>query len=197
MTSPRWKPRFCASEPSATSSTTTPSADGIEPQFVGERRREIGDLDAHERRARADHDLLARRLRRGLRARSSTSLLAAAQHAELRGAAERLGGEAVVERIRIVDRLAVDRHDQVAGLQARARRRALWRDARDQRAGGPLSPMLSAMSGVTACSLAPSHGRFTVVPPPLRRGDHHLAPCWRGSRSRCPASRPSARRSRC
>ena len=27
--------------------------------------------------------------------------------------------------------------------------------------------MLSAISGVTACSLAPSHGRFTALPPPL------------------------------
>ena len=40
-------------------------------------------------------------------------------HAELRAAAERLGGEAVVERVLVVDRLPVDRHDQVAGLQAR------------------------------------------------------------------------------
>jgi hypothetical protein len=46
-------------------------------------------------------------------------------HAELRAAAERLGGEAVVERILVVDRLSVDRNDQVAGLQPRARRRAL------------------------------------------------------------------------
>ena len=27
--------------------------------------------------------------------------------------------------------------------------------------------MLSAISGVTACSLAPSHGRLTALPPPL------------------------------
>ena len=32
---------------------------------------------------------------------------------------------------------------------------------------GRLSPMLSAMSAVTACSLAPSQGRFTALPPPL------------------------------
>ena len=38
----------------------------LQLQFVGERRRKIGDLDARKRRARADHDLIARRFRRGL-----------------------------------------------------------------------------------------------------------------------------------
>ena len=52
-------------------------------------------------------------------ATATRRLLAAAQHAELRLAAERLGGEAVVERIRVVDGLAVDGDDQVAGLEAR------------------------------------------------------------------------------
>ena len=32
---------------------------------------------------------------------------------------------------------------------------------------GRLIPRLSSMSGVTACSLAPSHGRLTAVPPLL------------------------------
>src|SRR4029077_15651465 len=32
---------------------------------------------------------------------------------------------------------------------------------------GRLSPILSAMSAVTACNLAPSHGRATALPPVL------------------------------
>ena len=32
---------------------------------------------------------------------------------------------------------------------------------------GERKPRLSAISGVTACSLAPSHGRFTALPPIL------------------------------
>jgi hypothetical protein len=32
---------------------------------------------------------------------------------------------------------------------------------------GRLSPKFSAISGVTSCSLAPSHGRLTVLPPVL------------------------------
>ena len=30
------------------------------------------------------------------------------------------------------------------------------------------------MSGVTSCSLAPSHGRLIVLPPRFGRGDDHL-----------------------
>ena len=41
------------SEPSSTSTTTTPSVGAVEPQLVGERRRQVGDLRARERRARA------------------------------------------------------------------------------------------------------------------------------------------------
>src|SRR2546429_4786026 len=49
--------------------------------------------------------------------------LAAAHDADLRVAAEPLGGEAIIERVLIVDRLPVDRDDQIADLQARARDR--------------------------------------------------------------------------
>ena len=48
-----------------------------------------------------------------------------ALHVDLRGAAKRARDEAVVEGIRIVHRLAVDRDDQVGGLQAGPRRRAV------------------------------------------------------------------------
>src|SRR5262249_59933821 len=39
---------------------------GVEPQLLGQGRREIGDLRAGERRARANDQLVARRLGRGL-----------------------------------------------------------------------------------------------------------------------------------
>ena len=57
-----------------------------------------------------------------------------ALHVDLRGAAKRARDEAVVEGIRIVHRLAVDRDDQVGGLQAGPRRRPVGGDACDQRA---------------------------------------------------------------
>ena len=57
-----------------------------------------------------------------------------ALHVDLRGAAKRARDEAVVEGIRIVHRLAVDRNDQVGGLQAGPRRRPVGDDACDPRA---------------------------------------------------------------
>ena len=39
---------------------------------------------------------------------------------------------------------------------------------------GRLSPRLSAISGVTACSFAPSHGRLTTEPPLLAEATDHL-----------------------
>ena len=78
----------------------------IEPQLVGQRRRQVGDLGAEERRARFDQDLVARHFRRGFERDRDLALLAAAHHAELDLAAERMRGEAVVEGVGIVDRLA-------------------------------------------------------------------------------------------
>ena len=57
-----------------------------------------------------------------------------ALHVDLRGAAKRARDEAVVEGIRIVHRLAVDRDDQVGGLQAGPRRRPVGDHACDPRA---------------------------------------------------------------
>src|ERR1700687_4417068 len=39
---------------------------------------------------------------------------------------------------------------------------------------GRLSPILSAISEVTVCRCAPSHGRVTALPPPLARAAHPL-----------------------
>ena len=92
-------------------------------------------------------------------------------HAELRAAAERLGREAVVEGVGVVDRLAVDRDDQ-SPVFSPARAAGLFRATLATSApAGRFRPRLSAISGVTACSLAPSHGRFTALPPLLRGSD--------------------------
>ena len=86
----------------------------IEPQFVGERGRQIADLGALERRA-AFITISSRGVSGAVcKATEAVEILAAALNADLRGAAERPGAEAVVEGIGIVDRLAVDRDDQIA-----------------------------------------------------------------------------------
>ena len=100
----------------------------LELQFVGQRRRQIGDLGAGKRRARADGDLVARRRRRRCAAPPARSVRAAvAQRAERRRAAERLGGEAVIEGVEVVDLLPVDRNDHVAGFEPGMRGRAVRR----------------------------------------------------------------------
>ena len=98
----------------------------------------------------------------------SASSSAATDDAEPRAAAHRLGSEAVVEGVGILDRLSIDGDDQVAGFEPRARRRARrCRRFAISAPEGRLSPRPSAISGVTACSRAPSQGRFTVEPPLL------------------------------
>ena len=76
--------------------------------------------------------------------------------------------EAIVEGVRVIDRLSVDRDDDVAGLAGPP-----WPPVRrpttlaTSAPAGRFRPRFSAISGVTACSLAPSHGRCTALPPPL------------------------------
>ena len=86
------------------------------------------------------HRVARRRLRRRREADLRDDLLAAAQHAERRLPAERLGAEPIADRLRIVDRLAVDRDDDVAALQPRLGGRALRIDVGEQRAGRPIEP---------------------------------------------------------
>ena len=137
-TSPRWKPRLCAGEPLATSTITTPSADGSSRSSSAS----AGDRLATLAPVNGERALITSSsrggVRRGLERDRDRRLLAAAHDAELRGAAERLGGEAVVEGVGVVDRLAVDDDDQVAGLEAGARGGAAAVHGGDQRAGRPL-----------------------------------------------------------
>src|SRR5579883_540064 len=56
---------------------------------------------------------------------------------DLRAAAQRLGGEVVIERVGVVDRHAVDADDEIAGPQAGARGRTVGGHARHQRATRP------------------------------------------------------------
>ena len=94
--------------------------------------------------------------------------LAAAQDAELGAAAERLGGEAVVEGVGVVDRLAVDGDDQVAGLQAARAAGLVGVTLGDQRAGRALEAEALGDLRRHRLQLAPSQGRLTALPPLLR-----------------------------
>ena len=81
-----WKPSRCADRALATSTITTPCDRRIEPQLVGERRRQVGDLGALERRTRDSMTISSRGgLRRRLERDRDRRLLAAAQQAELGG----------------------------------------------------------------------------------------------------------------
>ena len=132
--SPGWKPTLRGRRVIGDSMTTTPSALGIEPQLIGKRRRDIGDLRAQERRARSDHDLVAAVSGAVSSAMVELHLLAVAQDVEsarCRRAAWWRSGSRTHWDPR---RLSVDRDDQIASLEARARRRAFrrrrWRPAR-------------------------------------------------------------------
>jgi hypothetical protein len=72
-----------------------------------------------------------------------------ALYVDLRGAAKRTRDEAVVEGIRIVHRLAVDRDDQVGGLQAGPRRRL------------PLGTMLATPRATTSRGTGPA--RMAII----------------------------------
>src|SRR5215831_12785823 len=73
----------------------------VEAQLLGKRRRKVGDLGAEERRPGANLDLFARRLRRGLQADGDGDFAPLPQQRDLGIAAERLGGKAIVEGVRI------------------------------------------------------------------------------------------------
>src|SRR5262249_14213927 len=113
---------------------------GIEPQALRKRRREVGYLGTLERRPRSDDKFLVRRLRGGLERDVDRELLAGPHNAKPRMTADRLGSEAVVERIGVIDRLPIDSGDEAAVLEARLRCGAGRRDARHQRAGRALDP---------------------------------------------------------
>ena len=134
--SPFRKPTDCASEPSATADNDDALGLRIEAQLVGERRRQIGDRGAKEWRPGLDLDLLETAYRAApFRAPTPTVMSGPAASADLRRTAERLGAEAVIEGVRIVDRCAVDTDQEVAGLDAGARGRPAWNEAGDERAG--------------------------------------------------------------
>ena len=113
---------------------------GVDPQFVGQRGRDVGHLGALERRARGQDDLVAAGIGRGLERNVDLDGLAGALHVDLRAAAERTGGEAIIKAVGIVDGLAVDRDHQIGQFQPCPRRRAARRDIGDQRAGGNAKP---------------------------------------------------------
>src|ERR1039457_2790982 len=100
--SPLRKPIDCAVDASATLTMTTP--------WLCESSRS-SSASADERRAGMDLDLLARRVGSGLQPDRDSHFVALAKQTDLRGAAERLGGEAIIEGIRVIDDRAVDTDD--------------------------------------------------------------------------------------
>ncbi len=136
--SPFWNPKLWATEPFSTSVTATPSAAVSSRNSSASAGDRLASLRPEQGRARLDHGLLARRFRRRLQRDRDLDLAPAPHDAELRLAAHRLGGEAIVEGVGIVDRLSVHFDDEIAGAQARARRRAARGDGVDQRSGRPL-----------------------------------------------------------
>ena len=92
-------------------------------------------------------------------------LTALAKQADLRLTAERLGGEAIVESVRILDRNAVDADQEIAGFNARTPGGAVGHDARHQRAARHLEAQAIGDVGRNSCSWAPSQGRLTTELP--------------------------------
>ena len=123
--SPFWKPSRLRRRAVGDADDHDAVALQVEPQLIGQRRRQVSHGGAEERRPRADLDLLARHVRRDLQSYRDDQLFALAEEADLRRAAERLGGETIIEGIGIIDDRAVDADDEVAGLEAGARRRTL------------------------------------------------------------------------
>ena len=99
--------------------------------------------------------------------------MAAAQQAERRRTAERLGGEAIVEGIDVVDRLAIDRNDDVAGLEAGMLGRAAARDAGDQRAGRALEAHAVGDVGGDLLQLGTEPGPLHRAAAAFGGGHHH------------------------
>src|SRR5271170_750958 len=85
-----------------------------------------------------DLALVARGVGQALQSDVDDDILALPDEADPRDPAERLGGEAVIERVRIVDRRAVDTDDEVAGLDPRTRGGTVGDKAGDERAARPL-----------------------------------------------------------
>ena len=146
---------------------------GIEVQLVGHRRRDVGDLGALERRARGQHDLVAAGVGRGLQRHRELYGLAGALHIDLRAAAERPRREAIVERVGIVDRLPVDRDDQVGQFQARPRCRTVRRDIGDQRAVRQLQSQRLGDFGRHRLQARAEPRPLHRLAAALRRGHHH------------------------
>src|SRR5262249_4694770 len=143
-------------------------------QLIDERRRKIGDLDPGKWRARPDYDLFAWQVWRGLQ-RDSHRLLASRPHdAKARGATKRLGREAVIESVRVLDVLTIDRHDEIPGLERSARRRAVRRDIRDQRTGRTFEAHAVGDIGRDCLQLGTKPGPRHRLAAGLGRSHHHL-----------------------
>ena len=90
-----------------------------------------------------------------------------------RGAAERLGGEAIIEGVDVIDRLVVDRNNDVAGLETGLRGRAARRHVGDQRTGRPLELHAVGNVGGELLQLGAEPGPQHGVAAAFGGGHHH------------------------
>ena len=109
-------------------------------QLVGHRRRDVRNLRALEWRAPGQDDFVAAGIGRGFQRQRQLHRLAGALHVDLRRTAERTRRKTVIEGIGIVDRLPVDRDDQIRRFQSSPRRRTVRDHAGDQCSGRQLEP---------------------------------------------------------
>ena len=110
----------------------------------------------------------------GFKRHVERQFLAGTHDAEPRGAADRLGGKAILEGIGVLDLQSIDGSDEVAGLEARARGGTRWRHAGDQRAGWTLESQTVGNFGryplqSRAKPRTPDRGAAALC-----RGDHDL-----------------------
>src|SRR5208283_117401 len=92
---------------------------------------------------------------------------------DLRAAAQRLGGKAVIESIGIVDDRAVDADDEVAGLDTGAGRGTAGSDAGDQGAARPLQPEAFGDFRRHVLELGAEPWTLDCGAPALGGGNHH------------------------
>src|SRR5262245_6166026 len=104
----------------------------LQLQFVGQRRRKIGNLHSGEWRARPNDDFVARCSRSALQVYRHRQFASRPQETKTGIASNRFCGKAVVKSIGIVHVLAIDRDDEIARLDAGASGRAVGVDVGDQ-----------------------------------------------------------------
>ena len=172
--SPFWKPTLWRRRAVRHVEDDDAGGGAFEPQFIGQRRRQVRDLEALERRTAGDGDLVARQIRRGFERDRDLRLLAAAHDARpapgRRADAWRSGSRRRSDR-----RLPCPSTATMTSpvLRPGARRGALRRDGGHDRAGRALEIELLRDVGRHGLELGAEPRPLHRGAAALRRGDHH------------------------